>query len=312
MCWIESEILKKDFLSLKDLSLKEIEEIFTLTEKIKKNPKRFYSSLKGKFLGLIFEKPSLRTRVSFEIGIRQLGGDSLYLGDIGLDRRENIRDVAKTLSRYLDGVILRTFSHNKIIEFAKFSKIPVINGLSDLLHPCQVISDLYTIREKFGHLKGVNLGFIGDGNNVCHSLLYGCSKTGVNLSIATPKGYPPNSEILKEAKSLAKSSKILLCNDPKSALKDAEIIYTDVWASMGEESEREERKRIFKDFQVNRDLVSLAKKNCLIMHCLPAHRGEEITDEIIDSGNSIVFDQAENRLYVQKAILIMLLKGGKS
>jgi ornithine carbamoyltransferase len=238
----------------------------------------------------------------------ELGGNSIYLGDVGLDKRESIKDIAKSLSRYLDIVVLRTFSHNAIIEFAKNASIPVINGLSDLLHPSQVISDLYTIRERFGNLKGVNLAYIGDGNNVCHSLLYGCSKTQINLSIATPKGYEPNSEIVREAKSSVGESKISICNDPKLVVKDADIIYTDVWVSMGKESEREERKKIFRDFQVNRELVSLAKKNCLIMHCLPAHRGEEITDEVIDSKNSIVFDQAENRLHVQKAILIKLLR----
>ena len=300
--------MKRDFISLKDLSLKEINEIFSLTDKIKRNPKKFSSFLKGKSLGLIFEKPSLRTRVSFEVAIYQLGGDSIYLGDAGLNRRESIKDIAKTLSQYLDGIVLRTFSHNGIIEFANYAKIPVINGLSDLLHPCQVISDLYTIRERLGNLRGIDLAYIGDGNNVCHSLLYGCSKTKINLNIATPKGYEPNSEIVKEAKSFAKESKISIYNEPKLAVRDADIIYTDVWASMGEELEREERKKVFKEFQVNKELVSLAKRDCLIMHCLPAHRGEEITDEVIDSENSLVFVQAENRLYVQKAILLMLLK----
>jgi len=299
--------MKKNFISIKDLSLKDINEIFSLTERIKRGLKRFSSSLKGKSLGLIFEKPSLRTRVSFEIGIHQLGGYSVYLGDIGLGKRETIKDIAKTLSRYLDGVVLRTFSQADITEFAKYTTVPVINGLSDLLHPCQVISDLYTIREKFKDLEGVNLAYIGDGNNVCHSLLYGCSKTAINLSIATPKGYEPNLEITKEARKIVKRSKISLYNDPKLAVKDADIIYTDVWASMGEESERGKRKKIFRDFQINRKLVSLAKKDCLIMHCLPAHRNEEITSEIIDSKNSIVFDQVENRLHVQKAILIKLL-----
>lgn len=299
--------MKKDFISIKDLSLKDIDDFFSLTSKVKKNPKGLSSSLKGKSLGLIFEKPSLRTRVSFEVGMHQLGGYSLYLGDIELGQRESIKDVAKTLSRYLDCVVLRTFSHKNIIEFANYATIPVINGLSDLLHPCQVISDLYTIKEKFKNLEDLNLAYIGDGNNVCHSLLYGCSKTAINLSIATPKEYEPDPQIIKEAKKAAERSKVFLCNDPKLAVKDADIIYTDVWASMGEESERGERKKIFRNFQVNRKLVSLAKKNCLIMHCLPAHRNEEITDEIIDSKNSIVFDQAENRLHTQKAILIKLL-----
>lgn len=305
--------MKKDFISITELNQAELNAIFALTDKLKKNKHKFKDSLCNKTIALIFEKPSNRTRVSFEVGMNQLGGHSLYLGpdEISLGVRETIQDVAKTLSRYVQGIVLRTFSHENILEMAKYADIPVINGLTDLLHPCQALADLYTIKEKMGKLKGVNLVYIGDGNNVCHSLLHGAAITGMNLTVITPKNYEPSEDIVDEAISLAKKSgaKIAILNDPKIALNEVDIIYTDVWASMGQEKEAGQRKVIFKDYQVNKELVSLVKKNCLIMHCLPAHRGEEITDEVIDSKNSIVFDQAENRLHVQKAILIKLLNG---
>jgi ornithine carbamoyltransferase len=274
-------------------------DIFALTDKLKKNKTKFSKVLSGKTLALIFQKPSNRTRVSFEVGMYQLGGYSLYLspGEINLGVRESIKDVAKTLSRYVDGIVLRTFEHKNILEMAKHATVPVINGLSDFSHPCQALGDVYTIKEKLKELKGITLAYVGDGNNVCNSLLYACVKTGVNMNVATPKGYEPQ----------AKGVKINLFHSPQDAVKDADVIYTDVWASMGQEKEAAHKKKAFKDFQVNKKLVSLAKKNCLIMHCLPAHRGEEITDEVIDSKNSIVFDQAENRMHVQKAILIKLL-----
>jgi ornithine carbamoyltransferase len=312
--------MKKCLVSIKDLTSKEIEDIFSLTDKLKKNKDRFSSVLAGKTLALIFQKPSNRTRVSFEVGMYQLGGYSIYLGpdEINLGVRESIKDVAKTLSRYVDGIVLRTFEHHNVLEMAKFASVPVINGLSDFSHPCQALTDIYTIREKFCRLpqnagrkfKGVILAYVGDGNNVCNSLLYTSAKVGLNMNIGTPEGYEPDRTVLKEAQSIAKAKNatINLFNSPKEAIKGADVIYTDVWASMGQEKEVEERKKIFKDFQVNRDLVRLAKKNVLIMHCLPAHRGEEITDEVIDSRNSIVFEQAENRLHVQKAILTTLLK----
>ena len=307
--------MKKDFISIKDLTLKEIQEIFALTDKLKKHKARFSKALAGKTLALIFQKPSNRTRVSFEVGMYQLGGYSIYLGpdEINLGVRESIKDVSKTLSRYADAIVLRTFSHKNILEMAQAATIPVINGLSDLMHPCQALADIYTIKEKFKKLKGIKLAYVGDGNNVCHSLLYGASKVGLDLSIATPKGYEPQDSIVREAKAFAKKSKakINLSNHAKDAVYKADIIYTDVWASMGQEKEMRKRKKIFKNFQVNKRLLSKAKKDCLIMHCLPAHRGGEITDEVIDSKNSIVFEQAENRLHVQKAILIKLLKNKK-
>lgn len=303
--------MKKDLISIKDLSIKEIEEIFALTDQLKKNKAKFSSALKGKTLVLIFQKPSNRTRVSFEVGMYQLGGNSLYLApnEINLGVRESIEDVAKTLSRYVDAIVLRTFEHKNVLEMAKFSNVPVINGLTDFSHPCQALADLYTIREKLKKLAGLTLAYVGDGNNVCHSLLFASAKCGLNMNVATPKGYEPEREVLKESQALAKSKKaaINLYSNPKEAAKDADVIYTDVWASMGQEEEARQRKNAFKDFQVNKELIGLANKNCLIMHCLPAHRGEEITAEVMDSKNSVVFDQAENRMHAQKAILIKLL-----
>lgn len=303
----------KDLISLKDLSVGEIEEIFGLAEKLKDEGRQVTTEpLKGKTIGLIFEKPSLRTRVSLEVAMAQLGGDAIYLGpdEIKLGQREAIKDVAKTLSRYLDGIVARTFKHQDLLELAKYATIPVINGLSDLSHPCQALADLFTVKERFGKLKGVKMAFVGDGNNVCNSLLYGCAKLGVDLSVATPKGYEPKQEIYKGAQDLAKSSgaKIAYHYDPSEAVKDADVIYTDVWTSMGQEKEKAIRVKAFKGFQVSSKLCSKAKKDYYIMHCLPAHRGEEITDECLDGEHSIVFDQAENRLHIEKAILLLLLK----
>ncbi len=245
----------------------------------------------------------------------ELGGNSIYLGPehIKLGERESVEDVAKTLSRYVGGIVLRTFEQKNVLDMAKYATVPVINGLSDLLHPCQALSDIFTVKEKFGKFKGMTLAYIGDGNNVCHSLLYACAKVGLNLKVATPKKYAPNVQILKEAKLIAKKSgaKISLFDKPEDAAYGVDIIYTDVWASMGQEKESDLRKKYFQEFQINKKLLSSAKKDCLIMHCLPAHRGEEITDEVMDSKNSIIFDQAENRMHVQKAILIKLLGNKK-
>ncbi len=303
--------MKKDLISVKDLTFGEIEDILNLTDKIKKDKSVFANVLAGKTLALIFQKPSNRTRVSFEVGMFELGGYSIYLGpdEINLGIRESIKDVAKTLSRYIDGIVLRTFEHKNVIDLAKFASVPVINGLSDLLHPCQALADVYTIREKLKNIKGITLAYIGDGNNVCNSLLHACSKVGINVNIATPKGYEPDKTVLNEARVIAKTKKatINLSAKPKEAVKDVDVIYTDVWTSMGQEKEDKIRKKMFKKFQVNKNLVKLAKKNVLVMHCLPAHRGEEITDEVMESKNSVIFDQAENRLHVQKAILIKLL-----
>ncbi len=303
--------MKKDFISIKDLTEKEIEDIFRLTSQLKKQRNKFSRVLAGKTLALIFQKPSNRTRVSFEVGMYQLGGNSIYLApqEINLGVRESIKDVAMTLSRYVDTIVLRTFAHKDVLEMARYAKVPVINGLTDLLHPCQALADIYTVREKLKNIRGRVLSYVGDGNNVCNSLLYACAKTGLNMNVAAPGGYEPDKTVLEEAKNIAKANKasLNLFSHPKEAVRQADVIYTDVWASMGQEKEAGKRKKIFKDFQVNKELVRLAKKDVLIMHCLPAHREEEITDEVIESKNSVIFDQAENRMHVQKAILIKLL-----
>lgn len=303
----------KSLISINDLSLDEINAIFDLSaelkQKLKEGIKHHY--LEGQNLGMIFSKPSTRTRVSFETGIYQLGGIGMYFGpnDLQLKRSENISDTAKVLSRYLNGIMIRTFDHQDVIDLAKYGSIPVINGLTDLLHPCQVLADLFTILEKKGRLEGLKLAYIGDGNNMAHSLLHGCSKVGMNISIASPKGYKPNEQIVNNALRNAKvmNSKVEILESPEEAVKDADIIYTDVWASMGQESETAERKKLFAGYQVNEKLVKNAKEDYIFMHCLPAHRGEEVVDEVIDSPNSVVFDEAENRLHVQKAIMVLLM-----
>ncbi len=304
--------MKKDLISISLLSTSQIKELFSLSRQIKNNPLKFSRALQGKSLALIFEKPSNRTYVSFSVGMYQLGGNALYLGpeQIKLGVRETVHDVAKTLSRYVDGIVLRTFAHENVLEMAKYAGVPVINGLSDFSHPCQALADIFTILEKLGSFKNVTLAYIGDGNNVCNSLLFICEKLGINFNIATPRGYEPNERITKQitASAKAKGIEIRLGNSPQDAVRGADVIYTDVWASMGQEKETTRRKKDFKGFQVNSQLVFLAKKNCLVMHCLPAHRGEEISDDAIDGKGSVVFDQAENRLHVQKAILVKLLK----
>ena len=304
----------KSFISVNDLSLDEINTILELSADLKKKLKDVVSHkyLEGQTLGMIFSKPSTRTRVSFETGIYQLGGIGMYFGptDLQLKRSENIHDTAKVLSRYLSGIMIRTFDHQDVMDLAKHATIPVINGLTDLLHPCQILADLFTISEKKGKLKGLKLAYVGDGNNVAHSLLYGCSKVGMHISIASPNGYKPNEEIVNAALENAKTmnSKIEIVENPEEAVKDADVIYTDVWASMGQESEAIERKKIFNKYQVNEKLVKLAKEDYIFLHCLPAHRGDEVVDEVIDSPNSVVFDEAENRLHVQKAIMVLLMK----
>lgn len=303
----------KSLISINDLTLEEIYEIFDVSKTLKElrltgQPHRW---LEGKTLGMIFAKPSTRTRVSFETGIYQLGGIGLYFGpnDLQLKRGETISDTAKVLSRYLDGIMIRTFVHQDVVDLARFGSIPVINGLTDLLHPCQVLTDLFTILEKRRELRGLKLAYIGDGNNMAHSLLNGCSKVGMHISIASPSGYKPNKEIVENAKANAKKmrSKVEILADPAAAVKNADILYTDVWASMGQEAEAKERIKKFAGFQVNEKLVKNAKDDYLFMHCLPAHRGEEVAGEIIDSEHSIVFDEAENRLHVQKAIMALLM-----
>lgn len=303
--------MKKDLISIEDLNTKVMLEILDLTKKIKTNKVKYSQILKGKSIGLIFQKPSNRTRVSFEIGMVQLGGYAIYLGpnEIEMGVRESIKDVACVLSRYLDGIVARTYKHNDVKEIAKFATVPVINGLSDREHPCQALSDIFTIKERLGSFKGVTLSYIGDGNNVLNSLMCAAAKVGLDMKIATPKGYEPKSEMVGIVKSFARKagSKIEFSNDPSLAAKDTDVIYTDVWVSMGQEKEADKRAKAFSDFQINDKLMKLAKDRCLVMHCLPAHRGEEIVDSVIDSKNSVVYDQAENRMHAEKAILLKLL-----
>jgi len=303
--------MKKDFLSIKDLSSDDINSIFTLTTQLKKNKKKFSKELTGKTLVLIFQKPSNRTRVSFEVGMYQLGGNSMYLSpnEINIGVRESIKDVAKTISRYVDGVVLRTFEHKNCLEMAEAASVPVINGLSDFSHPCQALADLFTVKEKLGDLKKITLAYVGDGNNVCNSLLFAAAKTGMGINVASPKGYLPDENVVRMSRDVAAAtgSRIKITQDPVEAVSGSNVVYTDVWASMGQEDEIAKRKIIFKDFQINAKLLKNTAPGFLVMHCLPAHRGEEITDEAMDSKNSVVFDQAENRMHVQKAVLIKLL-----
>jgi len=303
--------MKRDLISLHDLSPAEIQHLLNLSQNLKKNRHQNADYLKGKTVGLVFQKPSNRTRVSFEVGVSQLGGNCVYLGpqEIALGKRESTADVAGTLSRYLDAIVARTHLHSDVIDLGKFASVPIINGLSDMYHPCQALADLMSIREKFDDLKGLTLAFIGDGNNVCHSLLLGCAKVGLNMVVATPKGYEPNPEVVAAAQKYGKQSgaKITLTDSPQKAAKNAHIIYADVWVSMGQEEESKSRLKVFKDYQINDKLVKLADKNYIFMHCLPAHRGEEVTAEVIDGPHSIIFDQAENRMHAQKAVLIFLM-----
>ncbi|MCM8831825.1 MAG: ornithine carbamoyltransferase [Candidatus Omnitrophica bacterium] len=301
------------FISLKYFSKNEILKLINLSFDIKKNPAKYIDSLKNKSIGLIFEKPSLRTKTAFYIGAVQLGAFPIYYGpeEIRLGKREKNCDVAKTLSKFLDAVVLRTFSHDNLLELARFSTIPVINGLDDLLHPSQVLTDIMTIVELKKDIKNLKVVYIGDGDNVCHSLIYAFSILGGCLYVATPKRYPPNKEIIEEANSYCKISgaKIVISNDPFQVAENADVLYTDVWVSMGKESEAKKRLKIFKNFQINDKILKMASSDCIVMHCLPAHRGEEITDGVIDGEHSVVFLQAENRLYTAKAILYYVLKG---
>ncbi len=308
-----AELQGKDLISIHSLSTDDIWKILNLAKDLKSGEKsgESHKLLAGKTLAMIFEKPSTRTRMSFTVGMWQLGGLAVNLDpeESQLGTRESIGDVARTLSRYVDGIMTRTFSHERVLELAKYATVPVINGLSDLLHPCQALSDIFTILEKKENLKGLKIAYVGDGNNVCHSLMFACAKLGANLVIATPKGYEPKEEMVSLAFSDAKATGDLIeiMNDPVAAASKADVLYTDVWISMGQERDREKRKKAFKKFQLNSSLVKLAKPDAIIMHCLPAHRGEEIVSEILDGPNSVVFDQAENRLHVQKAILALLL-----
>ena len=303
----------KDLITIKDLSISDIEEIFALAEKLKSEVRISKDEpLKGKTLGLIFQKPSLRTKVSFVVAMAQLGGTAIYLApeEVKLGEREEIKDVARTLSRYLDGIVARTFKHGDVVELAKYSTVPVLNGLSDFSHPCQALADLFTVKEKKGKVKGVKIAFVGDGNNVCNSLLMTSARVGSDIAVATPKGYEPDKEVVKIAMDFAgvTGSKVTICTDPERAVAGADVIYTDVWTSMGQEKEKAKRLKAFKGFQINEKLCSKAKKDYIILHCLPAHRGEEITDECMEGAHSVVFDQAENRMHVEKAVLLLLIK----
>ncbi len=303
----------KDFISLHDLTKEEIENLIDLSIKIKKDLKNGiqYKVLKNKTLGMIFSKSSTRTRVSFEVGMTQLGGYPLFLSanDIQLGRGETIYDTAKVLERYIDGIMIRTFSHDDVVELAEHADIPVINALTDLLHPCQVLADLQTVYEKKGTLKGLKFAYIGDGNNMAHSIMYGCAKVGIDCAIASPEGYMPDGNVTLNAKDDAKKSgaDLLITDDPVEAIKDADIVYTDTWVSMGQEAEKAERIKIFMPYQVNKELFKNAKEDALFMHCLPAYRGYEVTEDIIDGKNSVIFDEAENRLHAQKAIMATLM-----
>lgn len=304
--------MKRDIIAIEDLKTEEIFSILELAQDVKADRAKYSAALKGKSLGLIFQKPSNRTRVSFEVGMFQLGGNSLYLGpnEIGMGGREATKDVARVLARYLDCIVARTYKHEDVKELAQYADIPVINGLSDVAHPCQALTDIFTIKEKLGRLKGVKLSYIGDGNNVLNSLMCAAAKVGLDMKIATPEGYEPSKSIVAMVRAFAKQSgaKFDFSNDPRKAAVAADVIYTDVWVSMGQETEARKREKAFKDFQVNDGLMKLAKKTCLVMHCLPAHRGLEITDSVIDSKASVVYDQAENRMHVEKAILLKLLE----
>ena len=304
----------KDLISIHDLSADEVFEILDCAANLKVMQKNNipHQYLKGKTLGMIFEKSSTRTRVSFEVGIFQLGGTGLFLSnkDLQLGRGEPIKDTARVLSRYLNGIMIRTYGHDRILELAKFADIPVINGLSDLLHPCQVLTDLLTIREHKGkNFRSLKMAYVGDGNNMTNSYLYGAAKVGMHLAVATPANYKPNAEVFENALSDAEETKAELTwtENPVDAVKDADIIATDTWASMGQEAEHDERKKIFAPYQVNRELLKHASKNAIVLHCLPAYRGEEITDEVFENNAHVIFEEAENRLHTQKAIMALTM-----
>lgn len=299
--------MKRDFLTLRDLSAKEIDIILNRAMEFKSGKDASACPLIGKSIGLFFEKASTRTRISFQTGIYELGAQAIYINpnELQLGRGETIEDTAKVLSRYLHGIIVRTFAHKTIEIFAKNTTIPIINGLTDLHHPCQVLADLMTIKEKKDRLKDVCLTYIGDGNNVANSLIEAASLTGIDLILACPENYKPDNKVYKKAR--AEGAKVKILTNPEKAVKDTDVLYTDVWVSMGQGKNLGKKKKAFKGYQINRKLLSLAKPDAIVMHCLPAHRGEEITSDVLDSPQSVVFDQAENRLHTQKALLEMLI-----
>ncbi|WP_219834379.1 ornithine carbamoyltransferase [Paenibacillus sp. R14(2021)] len=303
----------RDFIALVDYTPEEVRYLIDLAIELKRKQQagETYHPLKGKTLGMIFEKSSTRTRVSFEVGMYQLGGHALFLSrnDLQIGRGETVSDTAQTLSRYLDGMMIRTFAHRTVIELARAATVPVINGLTDLSHPCQALADYQTVLEHKGRLEGLKIAYVGDGNNMVHSLLMGAAKLGMHMSVATPEGYEPDEDIVRMTKENAAEtgSRIHVCRDPREAVEGADVVYTDVWASMGFEAEQKERELAFASYQVNEELMRHAKSDFLFMHCLPAHRGEEVSEGIIDGKHSIIFDQAENRLHAQKAIMAAIM-----
>lgn len=303
----------RDFLSLLDFDRESLSYLLDLAAKLKQENriKQTHHILKNKTLAMIFAKPSLRTRVSFEVGIQQLGGSAVVLkqDEINLGVRETIADTARVLSRYVDGVMIRTFAQEDVIEFAKYADVPVINALTDLSHPCQVMADLLTIKEHFGYLENLKLAYVGDGNNMANSLIAGCSIMGMDVSIGCPKDYEPQEEYLAKCRQIAQKSgsQIQITSDQTEAVKNANIVYTDVWASMGQEEETESRRKIFRPYQLNKELLSNASDDVIVLHCLPAHRGEEITADVLEEHASIIFEQAENRLHAQKAIMASIM-----
>ncbi|MEW6357102.1 MAG: ornithine carbamoyltransferase [Planctomycetota bacterium] len=302
----------KHLVNIADLPREDVEEILRTAHKMKADHKKGKKDLclAGKTLGMIFEKPSLRTRVSFEVGMSQLGGQTIYLSkdDIKIGKRESPIDVARVISRYLDGLMMRTFSHEIIVIFAEHATVPIINGLSDYVHPCQALGDLFTIQEQKGDLSAIKAAFVGDGNNVARSLAFACAKLGVSLALSSPKGHELDEQTMKIAEDITeREGCVRLVGDPQAAVRGADVVYTDVWASMGQEDEAKKREQVFRRYRVDAKLMSKAKKDAIFMHCLPAHRGEEVTDEVLDSPQSVVLDQAENRMHVQKAILKLLM-----
>jgi ornithine carbamoyltransferase len=304
-----SAFQQSDMISIADLSPAEVHEIFDMARMIKSRPAMFSGALGGKQFVLMFEKPSLRTRVTFEVGIRKLGGDALFMEHPGgIDAREKLSDIAHNLERWIDGIVLRTFKHSTVTDMAQYASVPVINGLTDLEHPCQALADYFTLQEHFGDVSALKLAFVGDGNNVAHSLMLTAAALGSRFSLATPSGYEPSKAVVKAAQKMAQRTGAIIeiTNDVRQAVAGADAVYTDVWASMGQESEAAGRAAIFRPYQVNRELMSLASAKAVFMHCLPAHRGDEVTDDVLDSARSIVFDEAENRMHIQNAIMVLL------
>ena len=302
----------KDFIEIHDYTAAEVRAMFDLARDMKADPQKYRDALKGQTLAMIFEKSSTRTRVSFEVGMFQLGGHALFLSsrDIQLGRGEPIVDTARVLSRYVDGIMARTFAHKTVTDLAEYATVPVINGLTDLSHPCQAMADYFTAWEKLGDLKGRKIAYVGDGNNMAHSLMFGAPKVGMNIAVATPPAYAPDPTIvgMAQADADAAGTKVIVTTSIEEAVRDADVVETDVWASMGQEAEAERRQRDFAGWRVDKRVMSLAKKSAIFMHCLPAHRGEEVAADVIDSAQSVIFDEAENRLHVQKAIMHTLMR----